>query len=240
MHTRHVRRRIDARRCMQVDIQRPFAAGSLQLVFTTDQRGQRRIAVAAAHRSHRGPAPFPGQQQHAAHRFGDHEQEIPGLKAFIEMVERRHQVRLHRTQAQTASADQGAQAFEQVLWQRGGDAVVTGGFGREHQAPGLCRGTVEVFETQLGEAEQFGRATDLLTPGHQAIAAEVPGDHHRQFRPGNGVFGQQTVEGIEGHRPGLEAFVDVADAAQPVGCTALPMPQAYTAGAEHGDKLLTR
>ncbi|MNV03281.1 hypothetical protein D3C71_935410 [compost metagenome] len=240
MHTGYIRVRVDARRRMQVDRQRPFAGGRLQLVLTADQRCQGRITVAAAHRAHRSPAPFPGQQQHAAYRFGDHEQEVPGIKAFIEMVERRHQVRLHRTQAQATRADQGAQAVEQVLGQRGGDAVITGRFSRQHQAPGLRRGTVEVLETQLGEAKQFGRAADLIAPGHQAIAAEVSGDHHRQFRPGNGVLGQQTVEGVEGHRPGLETFVDVADAAQPVGCTALPMPQAYTAGAEHGDKLLTR
>ncbi|MOA45444.1 hypothetical protein D3C78_1678400 [compost metagenome] len=92
----------------------------------------------------------------------------------------------------------------------------------------------------MGEALQFGRAADLLTPGHQAIAAEVPGNHYGQFRPGNAVIGQQMVEGVESHRPGLEAFVDVADTAQPLGCSALPLPQANTAGAEHGDKLLTR
>jgi hypothetical protein len=68
----------------------------------------------------------------------------------------------------------------------------------------------------------------------------MPGDHHRQLRTGAGMLAQQPVEGFQGHGPGMETFIDEADAAQPQGFAALTPTQADTTGAEDGDITLTR
>ena len=54
------------------------------------------------------------------------------------------------------------------------------------------------------------------------------------------MLAQQPVEGFQRHGPGMETFIDEADAAQPAGFTALALAEADTTGAEDGDITLTR
>ncbi|MCY1432225.1 hypothetical protein D9M71_482160 [compost metagenome] len=183
--------------------------------------------------------PLAGQQQGAAPRFGNHEQEVILGQLPIEAVERGHQVRLHRDQAQAQVVGQAAQAQQQLIGHRCGDTRLPGRFGRKAESPALRREAEDLFEADTGIGLQLVAAVDLVAPRYPAEAVVVARKQHAEFGAAANLFGQQPFQGFGSHRPGGKVVADEADAAQPFAIAATFAAQADTGWPQYGDITLS-
>ncbi|MNN15844.1 hypothetical protein D3C81_1289640 [compost metagenome] len=224
---------------MQVNRQRPFAVAVEQFTLAGNQCRQGAVGIGAAHRTHTLPVALAGQQQGTAPGLGDHKQEVILGQLRIEAVERCHQVRLYRDQAQAQVVGQGAQAQQQFVRYRGGNPRLPGGFGREAESPGLRREAEDLFKADTGIGLQLVAAVDLVAPRHPAETVVVAREQHAELGATAHLLGQQPFQGFGRHGPGGKVVADEADTAQPLAMAAAFAAQADTGWPQYGDITLT-